>query len=69
MTYEQIASVLGISRMAVYDAERRAFYKIFLCLLDEFDCEFEDLAKALNLPFNTVKKAFLNLHNYYNRVR
>ncbi len=69
MTYTEIATSLCISKQAVLDTERRAFYKILLILLEEVDCDFNELSKAIDIPVNKNKKAFIRLHAYYRRDR
>ncbi len=57
------------SKQAVFDMEKRAFYKVLLELLDEFEYDFDVLAALLRLPVSRLKKAFLELYAYYHRPR
>ncbi len=64
-SYQEVAAELGLTPFEVYDAEHKAFYKLFLQMLEEFDCDFEALAESLDLPLKVVIKAFLHLYYYH----
>ncbi len=68
-SYKEVAAELGLTPFEVYDAERRAFYKILLFMLDEVDCDFEALAETLDIPLDDLITSFLKLFFYIHPER